>query len=70
MHDFLKLHHNCDAYIDGQKERQSTFLTTFEHRERRLTACLLHNIDIAVVSECLCHLRAQYPIQSPDVCIG
>ena len=23
---------------------------------------MLHNIDIAVVSECLCHLRAQYPI--------
>ena len=36
----------------------------------RLAACLLHNIDIAVVSECLCHLRAQYPIQSPDICIG
>jgi len=31
---------------------------------------LLHSIDIAVVSECLCHLRAQYPIQSPDICIG
>ena len=32
-----------------------------------LAACLLHNIDIAVVSECLCHLRAQYPIQCPDI---
>jgi len=31
---------------------------------------LLHNIDISVVSECLCHLRAQYPILSPDICIG
>ena len=31
---------------------------------------MLHNIDIAVVSECLCHLRAQYPIQSPGICIG
>jgi len=31
---------------------------------------LLHNIDISVVSECLCHLRAQYPIKSPDICIG
>ena len=28
------------------------------------------NIDIAVVSECLCHLRAEYPILSPDICIG
>ena len=52
-----------------QKERKITFLTAFEQRER-LAACLLHNIDIAVVSECLGHLRAQYPIQSPDICIG
>ena len=53
-----------------QKERKSTFLIAFEQREKRLAACLLHNIDIAVVSECLCHLRAQYPILSPDICIG
>jgi len=31
---------------------------------------LLHNILIAVVSECLCHLGAQYPVQLPDICIG
>jgi len=24
----------------------------------------------AFVSERLCHLKAQYPIQSPDICIG
>ena len=56
-----------------QKERKSTFLTEFEHRnigKKRLAACLLHNIDIAVVSECLCHLRAQCPVQSPDICSG
>ena len=47
-----------------QKERKSTFLTAFEQREKKLTACLLHNIDIAVVSECLYHLRAQYSIKS------
>jgi len=34
MHDFLKLHHNCDAYMDVQKERKSTFLTVSEHREK------------------------------------
>ena len=34
--------------------------------KKRLAACLLHNIDIAVVSEFLCHLRAQYPVQLPD----
>jgi len=53
MHDFLKFHHNCDAYTGAQKERKRTFLTAFEHREKRLAACLLHNIFIAVVSECL-----------------
>ena len=56
--------------MGAQKERKSTFLTEFEQREKRLAACLLHNFDIAVVSECLCHLRAQYPIQSPGFCIG
>ena len=45
--------------MDVQKERKSKplFLTAFEHREKRLAACLLHNIFIAVVSECLRHLR-------------
>jgi len=52
------------------KERKSTFLTAFEHREKRLATCLLHNIFIAIVSECLCHLRAQYPVQLPDIRIG
>ena len=53
-----------------QKERKSTFLTAFEPWEKEARSFLLHNIDIAVVSECLCHLRAQYPIKSPDICIG
>ena len=51
-----------------QKEQKSTFSTAFTHREKRLAACLLHNIDIAVVSECFCHRRAQYPVQLPDIC--
>ena len=34
MHDFLKLHHNWDAYMGVQKERKSTFLTAFEQREK------------------------------------
>jgi len=62
MHDFLKFHHNFYACIGVQKERKRTFLTAFEHREKRLAACLLHNIFIAVVSECLCH-----PVQLPDI---
>jgi len=70
MRDFLKFHHICDAYMGVQKERKSTFLTAFKHREKRLAACLLHNTFIAVVSECLCHLRANYPVQLPDICSG
>jgi len=34
MHDFLKFHHICDAYMGVQKEQKSTFLTPFEHREK------------------------------------
>jgi len=34
MRDFLKLHHNWDAYMGVQKERKSTFLTALEHREK------------------------------------
>jgi len=34
MHDFLKLHHNWDAYVGVQKEWKSTFLTAFEQREK------------------------------------
>jgi len=29
---------------------------------------LLHNIDIAVVSECHGHLKTQYVIQYPNIC--
>jgi len=36
---FVKLHHNCDVYMDVQKERKSTFLTVFEHWEKE--ACSL-----------------------------
>jgi len=35
--------------------------------EKRLEACLLHNIDFAVVSECVCHLKARYLLQSPNM---
>jgi len=34
MHDFLKLHHNCDVYMGVQKKRKSTFLTAFEHQQK------------------------------------
>jgi len=42
----------------------------FEHQEKEVRTFLLHNIFIAVVSECLCHLRASYPAQLPDTCGG
>jgi len=70
MHDFLKFHHNRDAYMGVQKERKCTFLTAFKHRVKRLAACLLHNIFITVVSEFLCHLEAQYPVHIADICTG
>ena len=36
MHVFRKLHHNCDAHMGVQKERKSTLLTAFEHREKEV----------------------------------
>jgi len=39
-----------------QRERNSTCLTAFEHREKEVHSFLLHNIGITVVYECLCHL--------------
>jgi len=70
MHVFLKFHHICDAYVGVHKEGKSSFLTAFEYREKWLVACLLHNIFIAVVSECFCHLRALYSVQLQDICSG
>jgi len=48
-----------------QTEGKSTFLTAFEHREKRLAACLLHNVFIAIVSECfvIWELCIQYSSQ-------
>jgi len=54
--------------MDVEKERKVHFELSFIFRKKMLAVCLLHNVDIAVVSECLCHLRAQYPIQYPDIC--
>jgi len=68
MRDILKFHHNCYAYRGIRKERKSTFLTGFEHWEKGLAACLLHNIFIAIVSESLCYLRAQCTAQLQDIC--
>ena len=34
MLDVLKFHRNCDAKMGVQKERKSTFLTVFEHRDK------------------------------------
>jgi len=71
MHALLKSHHNCDAsFLDIQKEGKSKFLLRLNIGRKKLAACLLHNIDIAIVSERLSHLKAQYPVQCPDICIG
>jgi len=41
-----------------------------DYCKNKLAACLMYNIDIAVFSECLCHLKAQYLVQSPNICSG
>jgi len=35
--------------------------------EKKLEACLLHNIDMAVISECVYHLKARYQVQHPNM---
>jgi len=40
MHDFLKLRHDCDAYMSVEKERKGTFLTAFEHQEKEAHSLL------------------------------
>jgi len=50
------------SYAYGRRPTEgSTFFSAFEHRENQV-------FDIAVVSECLCHLRAQYVVKSPNIC--
>jgi len=44
--------------MDLQKERKSNVFNCVGHWKEKLA--LLHNIDIAVPSECLCHLKTQY----------
>jgi len=48
MHDFLKFHHNCDAYMGVQKEQKSTFLTAFEHQEKeaRSLPCVATGLSV------------------------
>jgi len=54
--------------MDLQKERKSIIFNCVRHWKEKLA--LLHNIDIAVLSECLCHLKTQYVIQFPIICGG
>jgi len=49
-------------------ERKKIFSLGSNIGKKKLAACLLPHIDIAFVSEYLCHLRAQYLIQSPNIC--
>jgi len=61
---------NTWTFCTEGTKKQATFCTAFEHLEKKLAACLLHNIDIAVVSEYLCHLKTHYLKQSPNICRG
>jgi len=49
--------------MDVQKEQKNKFFIAFECREKEA-------FDIAVVSACLCHLKAQHLVQSPNLCSG
>jgi len=51
-------------YTDVQKERKVNFLLHLMIGQKKLEGCLLHNTDIAVISECTCHLKARYLVQS------
>jgi len=56
--------------MGAEKERKSTFFTAFEPREKEARTLFAAQYFIAVVSECLRHLRAQNPVQLPDICCG
>jgi len=43
--------------MDIQNDKVHFSLST-NIEKKKLAACLVHNIDITVVSECLCHLKA------------
>ena len=49
-----------------EQEQKRMFLTAFEQWEKEARSLFAAQY-IAVVSECLCHLRAQYPILSPKL---
>ena len=54
--------------MDLQMERIVHFSLRSNIGKKKLAACSPLHIDIVFVSECLCHLRAQYLIQFPNIC--
>jgi len=54
IYTLLKSHHYCDAYMNVQRNKKVHFLLCLNIGKKKLAACLLHNIDIVVVSEYLC----------------
>ena len=59
---------NYYAYMDLQRNEWVHFSLRSNIGNKKLAACSLLRIDIAFVSECLCHLRAQYLLRSPNIC--
>jgi len=55
--------------MDVQKECISILFTMFAHSEKKVAVCLLHKTNIAVVSECVCYLNAQYLVQFPNMIV-
>ena len=60
----------CIGYMDVQEERKSTFLTAFEHWKKKARSLFAAQYWYRSCPECLCHLRAQYPVEFPDICSG
>jgi len=68
MYVFLKSHHNDDASWTYSRNEKVNFSLRSNIGKKKLA--LLHNIYIAVASECHRHLKVKYLIQSPNICSG
>jgi len=68
MYAFLKSDHNDDASWTYRRNEKVSF--SLRSNIGKMKLALLHNIDIAVVSECHRHLKVQYLIQSLNICSG
>jgi len=62
MHDFLKLHYNCDVYVNIQKEWQIAFWTAVEHRKKssEIVCCTILILQLSLNVFLIWELSIQY----------